>query len=215
MVVVFLTGVFVSQNLNTLSRVLRRLLKSAISNRCCLHLCLKCNWTHSELSFLSIRCLFLLLSFSIWFPYNIAQGVGPQRLEAGTAEDRSCLHSLKLSIFVRVTPLALVAGIGVGTAVYWPRPGDQSRWKVALSFSKLVFSHILFSSVVNCMVSINAGVSGEGDAMTREWAAGEEWGYFLINIVIFCHLKEFLGPCLQFLLWAWNYFLFYLYITVS
>lgn len=172
------------------SRVLRRLLKSAISNRCCLHLSLKCNWTHSQLSFLSIRCPFLLLSFSTWFPYNVAQGVGPQRLETGTAEDRSSLHSLKLSVSVRVTPLALVAGIGIGTAVYWPRPGDRFRWKVALSFSKLVFSHILFSSVVNRMVSINAGVSGEGDAMTLGGQQEKNGDIFLSTLSSFLTLRN-------------------------
>lgn len=75
----FLTQIIVTQNSNTVSRVLRRLLKSTVSNRCCLHHCLK-RYTYSQLSFLSIMCVFLIESFSSWFHQNITQAVGPQTL---------------------------------------------------------------------------------------------------------------------------------------
>lgn len=55
----FFTRVLVSQNTSRVSRVLRGLLKSTVSKRCCFHLCLD---AHSQLSFLGIMCPFLCLS---------------------------------------------------------------------------------------------------------------------------------------------------------
>lgn len=43
---------------------------------------------------------------------------GGQRLQADAVVDRTCLHSLKLSISIFVTLLSFVTGMGIGTAVY-------------------------------------------------------------------------------------------------
>lgn len=55
----FFTRVLVSQNTSRVSRVLRGLLISTVSKRCCFHLCLD---AHSQLSFLGIMCPFLYVS---------------------------------------------------------------------------------------------------------------------------------------------------------